>query len=175
MDQQYAWFYALQVHDQAAHVRTAHADLASAVKDHDMARLWYSMQMLLGAAAMLSKLLWPANDDKAEPIRGRGAYLREHFKIGDDSPLKDKKARNASEHFDERIDDWVLGSEKHSLADSNVGPLAPLGVAAEDVFRHYDPDTDTVIVCGVSVTLPPLLGEVERILAVPVGYATKRT
>lgn len=175
MDQKFAWFYALQVHDQAEYVRKARADLTAAVKAHDMARLWYSIQMLLGAAGMLSKLLWPANDDHApEPIRGRGTYLRQHFKIADDSPLRSKAARNASEHFDERIDEWVLGSAKHSLADSNVGPLAPLGITPEDVFRHYDPSADVVIVCGVSVELPPLLDEVGRILAVPVGYATAR-
>lgn len=175
MDQKFAWFYALQVHDQAQYVRTARTDLAAAVQGHDMARLWYSIQMLLGATGMLSKLLWPANDDKAaDPIRGRGAYLRQHFKIADDSPLRSKAARNASEHFDERIDEWVLGSANHSLADSNVGPLAPLGVSPEDVFRHYDPATDLVIVCGVSVELQPLLDEVDRILTVPVGYATTK-
>lgn len=175
MAQKFAWFYALQVHDQAQNVRIARADVAGAVRDHDMARLWYSIQMVLGAAAMHSKLLWPANDDKApEPIRARGSYVRELVKISHDSPLRNKAARNASEDSDERIDDRVLGSATHALADSNAGPLGRLDTAPDDVFRHCDPPADVVIVCGELVELRPLGDEVERILAVPVGYATKK-
>ncbi len=50
--------------------------------------------------------------------------------------------RNDFEHYDERIDSWIINSEAHNLADKNIGNVKSIdGLSSTDYFRTYDPDT----------------------------------
>lgn len=51
------------------------------------------------------------------------------------------KLRNDLEHFDERIDAWILSSERHNFVDMNIGdrsPLSIVGVDTRDFFRNLE-------------------------------------
>ncbi|MBU0708465.1 hypothetical protein KJ596_01790 [Patescibacteria group bacterium] len=50
--------------------------------------------------------------------------------------------RNDFEHFDERLDSWVIHSERHNFADSNIGPINMIGgIDTKDILRHFDPQS----------------------------------
>jgi len=98
-----------------------------------------SAQALLGAAAMLSKLLWPTPggvDSHGRPLspgaaedgaqaRARGRELRRALdNLKAPSPLETRRVRNAFEHFAERLDKYLYDSRggQRLVVDRNIGP-----------------------------------------------------
>jgi hypothetical protein len=67
---------------------------------------WMRLQSFLSHFGMVSKLLYAPSARKAIS-RERAQALREHLGIGEDSALNDRDARNAIEHLDERLDNWL--------------------------------------------------------------------
>jgi hypothetical protein len=70
--------------------------------------------LTLGAAA-LSRYFWPTTTgnkkkqaEQLEMRRMRGEKLRDIFKVTDDSPLCNRDLRNAWEHFDEKLDTYLI-------------------------------------------------------------------
>jgi len=118
---------------QCIFVRMAADDLEDALKGHDVQattspgnqsvivheidndRVWYCIQALLVAAANVAKLLWPQPDRvTSADFPDRGKALRESLGgVGEFSQLhwNLRKLRNHLEHFDERLESWVM-SEK---------------------------------------------------------------
>lgn len=66
-------------------------------------RFLSEFQNLIVHAAALSRYFWPVK----EGHRWRGALLRQAFQIADDNPLRVRGLRNAFEHFDEQLDDYL--------------------------------------------------------------------
>jgi len=131
-------------------------DLAAALRSGDMDRIWYSIQGVLVAAANVSKLLWPNPRDEHIPYRGE--MLRQILGVPDDSPLRSRTLRNTFEHFDTRLEDWMLSSERHAFVDENVGPISMLPkVRDEDRHRHFDSTTWTVYFRGKAYELRPMI------------------
>jgi hypothetical protein len=93
----------LEIESQCASALTASGDLEEALAAGDRRRFWYSVQGLLIASANISKLLW-GNDSAAAKRR---SSLRRLLRVGDDSPLRNRRLRNHFEHFDERLEAWV--------------------------------------------------------------------
>jgi hypothetical protein len=77
--------------------------------------VWVRAQAFLTHAAMTSKFLFPPS--RKGFAKRRGALLRDHLAVGDESPLKARTARDAAEHFDERLDAWIA-SEAHGLLEA---------------------------------------------------------
>ena len=73
--------------------------------------------------------------------------------------------RNHLEHFDERIDRWVLESERHNSVDMNIGPYGrgPAGLPPGAELRWYDPETRTFYFRGEAFALEPIVAEVARL------------
>lgn len=96
------------IHAQAA--LGAYHDLAPLLAD-DITRqrraVWIVLQGFLVHAGMVSKLLSPPTKDAVS--KKRGEALRRHLDVGDGSALLDRAARNAIEHLDERMDNWLRG------------------------------------------------------------------
>ena len=67
------------------------------------------MHEALGHAAGLSRFFWPSRNKKLH--KNRGQKLRKSFSIDEHSPLKDRKIRDALEHFDERLDYFLLEND----------------------------------------------------------------
>jgi len=90
------------------------ADMAMALR-HNFLRLvaneedrqritgWLMLQAALMQYGMVSKFVFPVGRASAVAI-ARADALRDELQIGDDSPLNNRDARNALEHFDERLD-----------------------------------------------------------------------
>jgi hypothetical protein len=116
----------------------------------------------LGHASALSRFFFPV-ERKALP-RARAAKLRQLFTVSNGSPLQDRELRNALEHFDERLDEYLLGDiagyifpapmvDDASLADEAIG----------HIFRLVDPKTDTFVLLGKKHPFGSMKHEVARI------------
>jgi|JI6StandDraft_1071083.scaffolds.fasta_scaffold30033_2 hypothetical protein len=134
-----------------AHERNGHADQIVGL-----------LQDALNHCAAISRYFWPTS--KGNFSETRGEALRAHFRIADDSPLHDRDLRNSLEHFDERLDKWVLGNP--------VGPIIASPIVAKieitqdgfgHVFKLLDPETDTLVLLGAVHEFGDLSREVSRL------------
>lgn len=123
-----------------------------------------SVHEALGHGAALSRFFFPV-EKKALP-RVRGARLRQLFAISNRSALENRSLRNAIEHFDERLDEYLLADisgyifpsamvDDADLADDEVG----------HIFRLVDPKTETFVLFGQKYSFGAMRSEVERIAA----------
>jgi hypothetical protein len=66
-----------------------------------------TVQEGLAHAASLSGYFWPMKTG-GERATARGERLRKAFNLTDESPLRSRSLGNAFEHFDERLDRFLL-------------------------------------------------------------------
>lgn len=122
-----------------------------------------TVQEALTHAAALSRFFWSAA--KTEVASARAAKLRIAFDM-DGSPLQDRRLRNALEHFDERLDDFLMKEPvgmffpgslvgEHQMADEPVG----------QVFKLVDPSAMIFVILGEKFDFGSIHDEVVRLLA----------
>jgi hypothetical protein len=100
-----------------------------------------AVQEGVGHAGALSRYFWPSPNGKRnkqyELRMARGRRLREIYRVTDTSPLLNRDLRNAWEHFDEKLDIYILSHDAgyffpapmvgpHELADDNLGKIFKL-------------------------------------------------
>lgn len=128
------------------------------------------LQEAVGHAAALSRYFWPSpvgkkgeSNQRTLKIR-RGEKLRRNFDLDDISPLNNRDLRNAWEHFDERLDTYLLEHstglffpscivDSHQLADDPAG----------HIFKLLDPVAECLVLMGQKHFYSPIFEEVNRI------------
>ncbi|MGV8935983.1 MAG: hypothetical protein ACOH2J_02605 [Allorhizobium sp.] len=137
--------------------------LARAVLDSCEGDMFISLQDALTHAAALSRYFWPGKNKGIHTLRA--ARLRLAFNVGDGSPLKDRDFRNALEHFDERLDEFLLSDPVGAIVP---GPIVAPHRDSDDtivsVFRQIDPIDSIAVIFGNKYEFAPVKDEVERIL-----------
>lgn len=135
---------------------------ASSAEDHEL--IVATVQEALTHAAAISRFLWSFK--KSELAAARAQKLREAFGIDDTSPLRNRKLRNAFEHFDDDLDQFLL--------DDRVGTFFPAPMVgdhrlADDqlstIFKLVDPSSGVCVVLGEKYDFDLIRAEVQRILA----------
>ena len=128
------------------------------------------VQEAVGHAAALSRYFWPSpGGKKQEPNQralkeNRGIKLCKAFGLDDTSPLYNRDLRNACEHFDERLDLYLLQNDagcffpscivdSHTLADDPIG----------HIFKLLDPEAECLVLMGKKYFFVPIYEEVLRI------------
>jgi len=117
----------------------------------------------LSHAAALSRFFWPSRSKGL--ASSRGETLRNRFDVTDQSPLHEHEMRNALEHLDARLDEYLLWNDagyffpgamvdNHELADDPVGRI----------FKLVDPKHQVFVVLGQKFDFRPVRAEVKRIL-----------
>lgn len=97
--------------------------------------------------AAVSRFFWPMS--KRAISQKRAERLRTTFRINNESPLYARELRNALEHFDERLDEYLLHDltghifptplvEASVMDDEEIGP----------VFRLVDPEAEIFVIFG---------------------------
>lgn len=131
-----------------------------------------AVQTAVGRAAVLSRYFWPSgtdgiySDSDSRLRKLRGERLRTSFQVTDRSPLCNRDLRNAWEHFDEKLDRFLLATTagvflpsgilgNHSLADD------PLG----HVFKLLDTEAECLVLLNKKYFFGALRAEVDRITA----------
>jgi len=129
------------------------------------------VQEAVGHAAALSRYFWPSRgrDKKGSSLERlkakRAEKLRDAFGLSENSTLYNRELRNAWEHFDERLDLYLLENDAgfffpgtviddHSLADDPTGHL----------FKLLDPGAECLVLMGVKYFFSPIRDEVKGVL-----------
>lgn len=140
-------------------------------QDIEPIHLVSTIQEAIGHAAALSRYFWPTSmgdkrkqSKQLEMRRKGGETLRNFFAVTDDSPLHNRDLRNAWEHFDEKLDTYLISNlaghffpdplvADHSLADEPTGKI----------FKLIDPTSECLVLLGEKFFFNPIRAEVERI------------
>jgi len=161
------WMFEQEIIHQWDHAARAvvmmNAVLKQQVEDQDL--FWFALDAALGALGNISKIFWPTGHAKRYTV-ARCAHLRREYGIADDSMLRSRKARDAMEHFDERLDRWYRESVRRNFADRIIAaPGMIVGIDPGDYARHYDPESQVVTVSGDALDFQGLVSEVDALVS----------
>ncbi|MDP8930103.1 MAG: hypothetical protein M3O70_16425 [Actinomycetota bacterium] len=130
--------------------------------DRRLHGVWAGTQLLLSAAANVSKLLWPPPGDSELHCED----LRRLLGVGESWSLRDRWLRNSFEHFGQRIVDWASEHAGEPFSDSTIMRLAETARTKPDYalpIRAFVEDAFSVIFMGRHIELKPLETELEAI------------
>jgi len=125
----------------------------------DMRAVLDEIQTLVTFAAALARYFWPAQ----KPYKARGAYLRDKFGLDDTSPLANKELRNALEHYDERLDDYLKVGMFGFMIVDYVGLAPGQDEVPAHIMRAYYTDTTRFVVLNKEFEIRELHDEVLRL------------
>ncbi len=143
----------------------------------DAALLISSVQEAIGHAGALSRYFWSSGLGRKSPKeliklrQERAKKLREKFELTESSPLRDRALRDAWEHFDERLDIFLITIDtggyffptpildEHSLADEPDGWI----------FKLLDTKAHCLVLLGKKFFFIPIIAEVTKVY----NYALK--
>lgn len=127
-----------------------------------------AVQEAIGHSGALSRYFWPSPGGKRnkqyELRTARGKRLRDTYRVTDASPLLNRDLRNAWEHFDEKLDSYVLSHDtgyffpepmagSHGLADDRLGKI----------FKLIDVEHSCLVLLGKKFFYSEIRQEIERI------------
>lgn len=126
----------------------------------DKIEVWGAIQSILGAAGIVSKILWPSRKQSEE----RGNRLRMLLNVDSHNPLSDREFRNHFEHYDERIEEWFEENRSAVYIDSGIDSFKSIwGNNPANRHRFYNPLTQILTFRGESADLAALLSALEEI------------
>ena len=163
--------YLDQIRLQASIAAWALDHIGDAGKRQDTVALWGGLQAFIGAQGCLSLLLWP----DSRGLKERGRAMRALLSVGDDSPLRDRSARNDLYHLDERMDRWARQSRNRDSVTASVEHLSAVldaGIELGDVLSLFDPQRGSVVLAGTEHPILPLRGALIAVLErLPSAYS----
>jgi hypothetical protein len=122
------------------------------------------VQEALAHAAALSRFFWPTRQG-GEHAQARGRKLRGAFELDDTSPLRERRLRDAFEHFDERLDRFLLEHDAGTFfPDPRVGDHALADEPTDKIFKLVDPDAAICVLLGEKFAYEPIRREIDRVL-----------
>jgi hypothetical protein len=137
----------------------AYNDLVEALATQNSDRLWYSVQSFLAATGNISKLLFSTSD-----LPKRAIDLRQSLSVSDNSPLASREFRNCFEHFDARLEKWMINSRRHNFIDTCVGPPNMIGgLDREDYLRNFDTTNFAITFRGDVYNLKPIIEAIQEL------------
>jgi hypothetical protein len=124
-----------------------------------------AVQEALTHVAALSRFFWPVRKTALSDARGK--KLREAFAVTDESPLQSRELRNALEHFDERLDDFLLEDHVGYFFPSAMVDDASLSEESiGHIFRLVDPGASKFVLLGTAYSFGELRLAAERIQSI---------
>ena len=133
-----------------------------------------AVQEAIGHAGALSRYFWPPPPRKTKGterpnfgllVSDRGEKLRNAFQVTKASPLFDRNLRNVWEHFDEKLDQYLLGIIGGVFFPECI--IAPIH-HPDRLIRHYfkklDPESESLILLDDIYFFGEIRAEVQRIL-----------
>ena len=113
--------------------------------------------------AALSRYFWPVRKKKGH--EDRGMALRDAFSMDETSVLFSRDLRNAMEHFDERLDNYVVSGIVGYIFPEYVGPAPDGDGVPGHFFRAYFVDTAVFRLLDEDFAIAPLAAELEFVHA----------
>lgn len=122
-------------------------------------RFLAELQNIIVHAGALSRYLWAAHQDH----RWRGAELRGALQIADENPLRNRDLRNAVEHFDEKLDDYLADGIFGHILPEYIGPTPQSNGVPAHTFRAYHVDTAKFQLLDKIYDMEPIVAEVMKV------------
>lgn len=122
-------------------------------------RILDNLQNVVLQAGSLSRYFWPVRKGHED----RGAALRRAFSIDETSPMFDRSLRNALEHFDERLDNYLASGIVGYVFPEYVGPAPADNEVPGHFFRAYFLDRGIFRLLGEEYSIEPLAMEMQSI------------
>jgi len=114
-EQIYIYTEEVYIHSQSALSNYAtFQNIVSDPESRQRREAWGFLQSFLSHFGMVSKLLY-APSARKQISRDRAEELRNYLETDENSSLNDRDARNAMEHLDERLDNWLSQEGKGVL------------------------------------------------------------
>jgi len=139
------------------------AHLPSKYTSEDLKRLpahdiLSELQNIVLQGAALSRYFWPVR----KGYEARAKHLRESLEVKGDNPLRVRSLRNAIEHFDEKLDDYLSDGLVGVAYPEFVGPR-PQSDVPFHLFRAYYLDCGIFQLLDHEYTIEPIAKEILRI------------
>lgn len=138
-----AKIYVGEVEHQIHYAKMCFENYKKARQDGDIPLIFFYVHHFVVHAANIDKLLMP------KPTNPRMKILGKYFDLASINLKEFRRLRNHLEHFDERLDNWVLNHEGHTFFDMNLvdgtrgfPEKAFLRAMDGDVFKFYGESYD---------------------------------
>jgi hypothetical protein len=138
--------YIGEIEHQIRHAKMCFEGYKKARQDDDISLIFFYVHHFVVHIANVDKLLSP------KPANLRTKILKKYFDLGSIN-LKDfRRARNHLEHFDERLDNWIVNHEGYTFFDMNLvdgtrgfPEKAFLRAMDGDIFKFYGESYDLAL------------------------------
>jgi len=117
------------------------------------------LQNIIGQGAALSRYFWPVRKGHER----RGEHLRKAFGVTHENPLRSRDLRNAMEHFDEKLDQYLSTGVVGNILPQYFGPLITNDGVSNHVFRAYYTDVRQYELLGKRYEVEPIAEELLRL------------
>jgi len=127
------------------------------------------VQVAVGHAAALARYFWPSpKGQRSSPVfqmkMARAEKLRRAFGLIDNSVLSNKDLRNAWEHFDEKLDEYLLQIDfGYFFPTSRIADIELLDEQGGHFFKLLDVDKHLMALMGEVFFFGRIREEVEYI------------
>ncbi|KPJ55130.1 hypothetical protein AMJ47_01260 [Parcubacteria bacterium DG_72] len=155
--------YVAQIKDQINEAENSFSLMLANKQNHDI--LFSAIHHFIIHVSNIMKIIQPKEDDDFK--KHRATSIRKKYpKLPTVNP-KDIHVRNDFEHFDERIDYWVVNSKNHNYMDKSIGNISPSvaikGLDPKDNFRWFDNQNMILHFCGESHDLNGLFQYIQNV------------
>lgn len=134
--------YADEIRLRAEWIFDTAEEVNKSLKEEDTASTVIRKAMdLIGHAVVIMRIIDPeatgTRANERDRTKERVRLIREKWpEIPSEFPVGLRKVRNDYEHFDTRIDEWAMTSERRLYADLIVGPMIG-GLGAHENLRRF--------------------------------------
>jgi hypothetical protein len=125
--------------------------------------LFEQLQNILHQAACISRYFFPAGRAPKPLHVARAGRLRQAFGVDDDNPLAERDLRNAIEHFDERLDEYLTENHIGEFVPEDVGYLPRKSEVPLHIFKGFYTHPLIFVLLGQSYEMAPIVNEMLRI------------
>lgn len=139
--------------------RAAESPSAQPLRDADPEAVLNELQNIIVQGAAVSRYFWPVRSQYA----ARGDVLRQMYKVTDSSPLRSRDLRNAIEHFDERLDEYLAKGIVGNIYPHYLGPELKDDGVPQHFFRAYFVDSGVFQLLDHRFEVEPLSKELWRL------------
>jgi len=126
-------------------------------------KLFEHLQIIIQEAAALSRYLWPVRSGKQQVHERRGKEIRLSLDIAEDNALKDRNLRNHIEHFDEKLDEYLLRGSAGEIIPQDVRAEIPISEVPLHIFKGFYINQRVFILLGKQYEILPLVSAIEEI------------
>lgn len=157
--------YKEQILDQIESAEVTYQSITNPSRDTDA--LFRNIHYFMIHISNVVKLIQPKISNDLDFKNYRMKQLKRKYPNIPDIDPRLIRIRNDFEHYDERIDSWIINSKQHNYADKNLSNVNPTiaigGLNPKDSFRCYSPNTKTLYFCGEEYLLDELYFYIQKV------------